>query len=394
MKKYRIIFHIDLNAFFASCEMAENPKLKNIPLGIGPTTDRGILTTANYEARKYGVKSAMPLQEARRLCPTLKVLPTNFELYKKYSTHFFDYLRTYTDKLEPASIDEGYLDMTETIKDKHPVDVAQKIQNDLIEKYDLPVSIGIAPNMFLAKMASDMKKPKGITVLRKRDVKDKLWPLPIEDLHGIGKKTVPNLKLLGINTIGDFATFKDKKKLSNFLGNATESFLKKVHGNDERVIDPTRQERHQSIGNSKTYDGFLHEYQEMVQALESLTNRVSERLKDKTLAAKTITVQVRYSTYENHSKGFTMDYHTNHFYEMFEEVERLFEELYNPDEPVHLLGVSASNLEKTEQLFKQLTIYEVDHTKDKNEEISTLLDTINDQYGKKILEKGLKKNND
>mgnify|MGYP000220397436 CR=1 FL=1 len=134
MKKYRIIFHIDLNAFFASCEMAENPKLKKIPLGIGPTTDRGILTTANYEARKYGVHSAMPLQEARRLCPTLKVLPTNFELYRKYSTHFFDYLRTYTDKLEPASIDEGYLDMTEAIGDKHPVDIAKKMHvttNDL-----------------------------------------------------------------------------------------------------------------------------------------------------------------------------------------------------------------------------------------------------------------------
>jgi|AntRauTorcE11898_2_1112593.scaffolds.fasta_scaffold04140_3 DNA polymerase-4 len=394
MKKYRIILHVDLNAFFASCEMAENPKLKNIPLGIGPSSDRGILTTANYEARKYGVSSAMPLQEARRLCPKLKVLPANFDLYKKYSTNFFDYLKTYTDKLEPASIDEGYLDMSESINGKHPLDVAKKIQNDLIEKYDLPVSIGIAPNMFLAKMASDMKKPKGITVLRKRDIEEKLWPLPIEDLHGIGRKTVPNLKLLGIHTIGDFATYENQKKLSNFLGNSTKSFLKKVHGNDERVIDPTRQERHQSIGNSKTYDGFLHEYQEMIQALESLTSRVSERLKDENLAAKTITVQVRYSNYENHSKGFTMDYHTHHFYEMFEEVEHLFEDLFNPDDSVHLLGVSASNLEKTEQLFKQLTIYEVDYSKDKNSKISTLLDTINDQYGKTLLKKGLFKNKD
>ncbi|MFP4078764.1 MAG: DNA polymerase IV [Bacillota bacterium] len=391
MKKYRILFHVDLNAFFASCEMAENKNLKNIPLGIGPQSDRGILTTANYEARKYGVTSAMPLQEARRLCPKLKVLPTNFELYKKYSGYFFDYLRSYTDKLEPASIDEGYLDMTEVVRDKHPVEVAQKIQDDLLERYDLPVSIGIAPNMFLAKMASDMKKPKGITVLRKRDVKKKLWPLPIEALHGIGRKTVPNLKLLGIETIGDLATFKDKKKLHAFLGNSTDSFIKKVHGEDERVLDPTRQEKHQSIGNSKTFDGYLHEYQEMIEALEQLAKRVSERLKEKDLACKTITVQMRTASFENHSKAFTMEYHTNNVYELMGEVEHLFDSLYKTDEPVHLLGVSASSLQKTEQLFKQLTIYEVDQSKDRNQEISHLLKTINSQYGKKLLKKGIDK---
>lgn len=389
MKKYRIIFHVDLNAFFASCEMAEDPKLKNIPLGIGPTSDRGILTTANYEARKYGVRSAMPLQEARRLCPKLKVLPTNFELYRKYSGYFFEYLRSYTDKLEPASIDEGYLDMTDVVGERHPVDVAKQMQKDLIDRYDLPVSIGIAPNMFLAKMASDMQKPKGITVLRKRDVKEKLWPLPIEDLHGIGRKTVPNLKLLGIDTIGDLATFEDLKKLRAFLGNATESFIRKVHGDDDRVLDPSRQEKHQSVGNSKTFEGYLHEYQEMVQALEQLTTRVSERLKDKDLACKTITVQMRTASFENHSKAFTMEYHTNNFYEMFSEVEHLFDSLYKSDEPVHLLGVSASSLKKTEQLFKQLTIYEVDRSKDRNDELSNLLRSINSQYGKRLLKKGV-----
>ena len=394
MKKYRIIFHIDLNAFFASCEMAENPELKGVPLGIGPTSDRGILTTANYEARKYGVTSAMPLQEARRLCPKIKVLPTNFEIYTKYSGYFFEYLRTYTDKLEPASIDEGYLDMTEAVGDRHPVKLAEQMQKDLLERYDLPVSIGIAPNMFLAKMASDMKKPQGITVLRKRDVKEKLWKLPIEDLHGIGKKTVPNLKLLGIETIGDLATFEDRKKLRAFLGNATDSFIKKVHGYDERVLDPSRKEKHKSIGNSKTFDGYLHEYQEMITALENLTNRVSERLKDKDLACKTITVQMRTASFENHSKGVTMEYHTHHFYELFSEVEHLFDSLYKSDEPVHLLGVSASNLEKTEQLFKQLTIYEIDRSKDRQDEISTLLKSINSQYGETILKKGFEGNKD
>jgi len=386
MKKYRILFHIDLNAFFASCEEAEDPSLKNRPIGIGGG-DRGILTTANYEARKYGVTSAMPVSEAKKRCPRLKVLPVNFTLYEKYSRYFFDYLSTYTKQMEPASIDEAYLDMSDAVEGRHPLKVAEKIQSDLLKTYKLPVSIGIAPNRFLAKMASDMKKPLGITVLRKRDVKKKLWPLPIEDLHGIGKKTVPNLKLLGIETIGDFARFKDKRKLEAFLGNQTEGFLQKAHGESSAVIDPSRQESHQSIGNSKTFEGFLHEYQEMVQALKRLCSRVSSRLKDKDLAAKTLAVQVRFNDFESRSKHFTFPYHTNDFYKMFAEVERLFDDLYK-EKPVHLLGVNASNVEKTETLFKQLSIFEVKDEKPSDENLEKVLESINANYDKPLLKKG------
>ena len=236
-----------------------------------------------------------------------------------------------------------------------------------------------------------MKKPMGITVLRKRDVKEKLWPLDIEALHGIGKKTVPNLKLLGIKTIGDFATFPDKKKLRNFLGNQTESFLEKVHGNDDTPIDPTRQGSHQSIGNSKTFEGFLHEYQEMIQALEKLTQKVIERLKDHDLETKTIAVQVRDADFNNHSKHRTFDYHTDHFYEIFEAVEHLFEELYE-EKTVHLLGVSASNLVQKERLFKQLNIFNLNKEAPKDKQINALLDTINKQYDKPLLKRGMSKN--
>lgn len=390
MKKYKVIFHVDLNAFFASCEMAENPKLKKVALGIGPKNDRGILTTANYEARKYGVKSAMPLSEAKQLCPHLKVLPTNFPLYQKYSTLFFDYLKTYTDKLEPASIDEGYLDMTDVLNDRHPFDVAKQMQNDLLEKYDLPVSIGIAPNMFLAKMASDYKKPLGITILRKRDVKEKLWPLPIEALHGIGKKTVPNLTLLGIETIGDLATFKPKRKLHAFLGKQTDSFIQKTHGEDQRMLDPNRENTHQSIGNSKTFEGFLHEYQEMLQALESLTKRVAERLKNHGLSAKTIAVSIRDKDYNNHSKHHTLSYHSDHFYEIFEVVENLFDTLYEAN-PIHLLGVSASNLAKNDELFQQINLFESQKDTSKDTHINSVLNDINAHYDKPLIKRGLKK---
>lgn len=389
MQKYQIIFHIDLNAFFASCEIALNPALAHEPIGIGGASGRGVLTTANYEARKYGVTSAMSVGEARRLCPNLKLLPVNFPLYEEKSDQFFDYLRQYTDVIEPASIDEGYVDMTRYCEGKDALEVARTMQQELNSQFQLPCSIGIAPNMFLAKMASDMKKPMGITILRKRDVAKILWPLPIESMHGIGKKTVPNLKLLGIHTIGDLAHYPDQHKLSKFLGNSTASFVGKAHGHDDRVIDPTRQEKHQSIGNSKTYDGYLHEYTECIEALESLTERVVSRLMDAEVKTKTITVQVRDHEFNTRSKAFSFPYHTQDLDAIMLEVERLFDELYD-EQTVHLLGVSASHLEKTERLFKQLDIFKEKLPTQKDQAVEEILNQINKHYPKTLLKKGIK----
>ncbi len=389
MKKYRIIFHIDLNAFFASCEEAVNPNLKNKPIGIGKNSDRGILTTANYVARKYGVTSAMNVYEAKKRCPQLLVVPPNFALYQEKSEQFFTVLRSYTDMVEPASIDEGYLDMTDVLEGKHPLDVAKEIQDRLNNDYDLPVSIGIAPNRFLAKMASDMKKPLGITVLRKRDVQEKLWPLPIEAMYGIGKKTVPNLKLIGINTIGDLATFKDIQRLGKFLGNQAVGFKDKAWGNASSVVDPSKAEEVQSVGNSKTFEGFLHDYDAMLKALSALTESVVRRLDKKELSAKSLAVQVRFNDFTNRSKHYSFEQHTGDFDEFMEAVEYLFESLYE-DKAVHLLGVSTSNLEKREVLFRQLSIFEAKEPLEKQEHIDKLLKSINQNYDKALLKKGIK----
>jgi DNA polymerase-4 len=290
--------------------------------------------------------------------------------------------------IEPASIDEGYLDMTDYCADKDALEVAQKIQNDLLEQHQLPCSIGIAPNMFLAKMASDMKKPLGITILRKRDVQEKLWPLPIEAMHGIGRKTFPNLKLLGIETIGDLAQFTDQRKLAHFLGNAQESFQAKAWGQDDRLIDPTRANTYQSIGHSKTFSGYLHEYSECIEALADLNAQMVERLIAHELNAKTLTVQMRNHRFEQRSKSFTFPFHTQDETFLMQEVERLFDELYD-DQPVHLLGVSASHLEKEERLFKQLDIFMPAEASAKDT-VEDLLKEINKHYAKPILKKGLK----
>ena len=389
-KKYRVIFHIDLNAFFASCEMAHDETLRDKPIGIGGTSNRGVLSTANYEARKYGVSSAMSVFEAKRICPNLLVLPVNFDLYNDYSKKFFALLGEYVDEIEKGSIDEGYLDVTDLSDEVHPLELAKEIQNRLMEQYKLPVSIGIAPNMFLAKMASDMKKPLGITVLRKRDIETKLWPLPIEEMYGIGKKTYPNLKLLGINTIGDLVNYPNRRKLDLVLGNRTEEFIKKAQGFDNRVVDPYRYVDMKSIGNSETYTNDLYDYQEILEKLTKLSRKVTNRLQNDSSVCKTISIQVRYNDFTQINRSFSYDFYTDNFFEIYQIVENLYDDNQS-DKPIRLLGVSVSNLKDSSKNIRQINIFQVDKITPKDEAVTKMLRSINEAYGQKIIKRGAKK---
>ena len=180
----KVYFHIDLNAFFANAEIIRDPSLKGKPLVISGSTRRSVVSTASYEARQYGIHSAMPLSEAEALCPQLVIVEHHFPLYVELSEQFIKIVSEYVDDLEQASIDECYVDVTNAItKYEKPLDLAWTIQKRIMNELHLPCSIGVAPNMFLAKMASEMKKPLGITVLRIRDVPSKMWPLPISSMY-------------------------------------------------------------------------------------------------------------------------------------------------------------------------------------------------------------------
>ena len=254
---FRIIFHIDLNAFFASCEIARRPELKDVPVAITgeKSSKRGIVTTANYVARKYGVSSAMPLVQAKRKCPNLVVIAANFNLYKQVSRQFLDLLHTYTDQVEKASIDEAYLDVTALFQEGgvHPVQLALQMQQRIFNELKIGCSVGIGPNKFLAKMASDMKKPNGITVLRKRDLPQLLWPRPIEEMFGVGKASAPKLKQLGIQTIGDLVHFHEVERLEWLFGSQALKWIEHARGEDLSIVDPQRYEVPSSIGHSTTF---------------------------------------------------------------------------------------------------------------------------------------------
>lgn len=187
----RILFHLDMNSFFASVEQAYDPSLKGKPVAVAgnPKERRGIIITCSYEARAFGIYTTMPVWEAKRKCPSLLFVTPTFERYRIASQAMFAILRDYTPLVEPVSIDEGYVDVTDIVEGADAVDLARTIQDRIQRELDLPCSIGIAPNKFLAKMASGMKKPMGITILRKRDVPRVLWPLDVEEMHGVGDKT-------------------------------------------------------------------------------------------------------------------------------------------------------------------------------------------------------------
>ena len=233
----KVLFHIDLNAFYASVAQNNDPSLIGKPLVVSRNKSGSVVTTASYEARAYGVHSAMPLAIAQQKVRHLVVVEPDFKEYRRVSTLFIDYLRTITPLVEVLSIDECYIDVTQQIKEfEKPLDLAFKIQRELKEKYNLSCSIGVAPNRFLAKMASDFKKPMGISVLRKREVKRKLWPLPIEDFYGIGKVTQEKLKKINIKTIGDLVN-TDKHLLEPILHNQMDSILDKAHGIDSAELE-------------------------------------------------------------------------------------------------------------------------------------------------------------
>lgn len=388
---YRIIFHIDMNSFYASCEQANNKDLKGKPVVVAHNDvfRKSIILTASYEARKYGIKTTMMVKDAIKLCNDLIVIEPHFELYQHYSELFFDYLRTITSKLEITSIDEGYLDLTEVCQKIDAIELANTIQNTLLTKYQLPCSIGIAPNKFLAKMASDMKKPLGITVLRKREIEKLLWPLKISDMYGVGKKTAPRLQEIGIETIGDILKV-DPNKLKNVVGKSMfEYLINRSKGIDDSLVDYFSLDSVSSISNSHTFDYNLLNVKMIKDTLKVLSNSVSERLNNKNLLANTIGIQIKYGDFKsiNRSKGLTNPISDS--LDMWNIVEELFDEHYDWISEVRLVGVFVTRLSDNSTDIKQISIFDDFDKLSKEESVNKVLNNINEMFKNNIINIGV-----
>lgn len=385
-KNGRVILHVDMNSFYASVEMVHDPSLKGKPIAIAGNVEerRGIIVTCSYEARKFGVKTTMPLWEAKKLCPQLIVKKPNFERYHAASLKMFDILREYSQLVEPVSIDEGYVDITESYRLGSPIEIAQSIQKHILEKLDLPCSIGVAPNKFLAKTASDMKKPLGITVLRKRDIPSVLWPLDVVEMHGVGTKTAEKLKTLGIQTIGDLARANDLQ-LKTLLGINGIKLKQRANGTDIRQVDPESVYDFKSVGNSTTLPRDISNQQMLFQVLDGLVGKVAERLKRKSVVAQTLSVTIRYKDRKTITRSKKLANPIKKPEEISSVARKLFLKHWN-GEPVRLLGITGTDLLEEEVAVRQLDLFSFEKEA-KKEPLYQTLEELQKKYGKKIIKK-------
>ncbi|UCZ54642.1 DNA polymerase IV [Bacillus shivajii] len=386
-KKHRIIFHVDMNSFYASVEAAHDHSLQGKPLAIAGNAEKrkGIVVTASYEARARGVKTPMPLWEALKVCPELTVREPNFDRYREASKRMFQILYEYTPLVEPVSIDEGYMDVTSPDANLKAIELAEHIQHRIKSELNLPCSIGIAPNKFLAKMASDMKKPMGITVLRKREVRDRLWPLPVIEMHGVGSKTAEKLKSLGITTIQEIAQ-SDQQYLKARFGVAGERMYEKAHGICDRPVDPDAVDEFKSIGNSTTLPEDTTNAVLVKKILMNLSDSVGRRMRRKDVYSGNIQLTIRYHDRKTITRSSKLPHPVSSHDDIFQAAWRLWEKYWN-GESIRLLGVTAMDLVEKGHAYKQLDLFS--YKKDEKEEkLSSTVDLLRNKFGESALLKG------
>lgn len=372
----RVIFHIDINAFFASAHLILDPSLEGKPVVVCRDVQGSVVTTASYEARAYGIGSAMPLSQAKRLCDDLVIVELDFDWYTELSQDFVEIIKEYSNAVQQASIDEVYVDVTETIKTyERPLDLATEIQKRILNELKLPVSIGVAPNTFLAKMASDMQKPLGISVLRIREVQSKLWPMPIEDMHGIGKKTVPRLKDMGINTIGDLNNVS-LDDLRVVLGNRAQVFIDYANGKGNNQLELNSNAK--SIGQSQTFASAIYDYDELREKILSEIKQLEKRAKDHRLLGKTIQFSIRFDDMKTFARSITLDKYTHDLDEIIERVMSLYSEFESDDhQGVNFISVTLANLKEQESIEEQLDLFTVNKNLNTDDMISELNNEFN-----------------
>lgn len=272
----RKIIHCDCDCFYAAVEMRDNPQLRGQPVAVGGTGRRGVLSTCNYEARKFGVRSAMPTGQALRLCPDLVVVPGRFDAYREASRQIMAIFQDYSELIEPLSLDEAYIDVSECEKLKGSATfIAQEIKQRAFEKTGLVVSAGVAPNKFLAKIASDWKKPDGLFVITPEQVEDFVLQLPVEKIHGVGKVTASKLHKDGLYTCADIRSFGSRKLLDRY-GSFGEHLFRLSHGIDHRTVSVSRLRKSLSV--ERTFSEDLPDMQSCLSRMESVYVELKERL--------------------------------------------------------------------------------------------------------------------
>jgi DNA polymerase-4 len=374
-----------MDAFYPAVEVLDHPQLKGKPVIVGGSRQRGVVSSASYEARKYGVHSAQPMATAMRLCPDGIVLPVRMSRYKEVSEQVFEIFHFFTPLVEPLSIDEAFLDVTGSIRlFGSPVEIAQKIKQMVVERTGLTISAGVAPSKFVAKIASDLEKPDGLTVVSADKVRTFLDPLPIEKMWGVGKVTRKSLSRLGIHTFKDLSRVSVAVMEKNF-GKHGIHMRQLSKGIDERDVVTLHDVK--SIGHENTYSEDILDVASAKRELLSLATRVARRMRRKSLEGKTITLKVKYHDFVKITRSLTLPTGTNDSADIYANICRLVEKTAVGKRPVRLLGISLSKLSDIGS-GRQLSLFNQHAAKEKRKKLNETLDSMFEKFGDKGVRPG------
>lgn len=300
------ILHIDMDSFFVSVELLEHPQLRGLPVAVASDTPRSVISSASYEARAYGVSSAMPVARAKQLCPTLRFIPPNLKKYQAASARVMSIFREFTPLVEPISVDEAFLDVRGAVKlFGTPTEIAQQIRKEVKHRTGLPASVGIAATKFVAKLASQRAKPDGVLEVPPEATLGFLHPLPVSAMWGVGQATERALKSRGIHTVGDIAA-TPLDSLQRLLGRASATKLHELsRGYDPRPVNTQREEK--SIGHEETFPADVHDRDTLERELLRLATKTAARLRDHGLTARTVAIKVRWDGFETITRSHTLD---------------------------------------------------------------------------------------
>lgn len=346
----KIILHVDMDAFFAAVEQVDNPKLKGKPVIVGGVSERGVVSTCSYEARKYGVRSAMPIFIAQKLCPHGIYLKVRYYRYKEISNKIFTIFKEITPLVEPLSIDEAFLDLSES-KFNDGLEAAQYIKRRVFQEVGLTLSIGISYNKFLAKLASDWNKPNGIKIITKEMIPDVLKPLPVSKIYGLGEKSVKKLNNMGMFKVDDLYELP-KDFFIEYFGKYGIDIYERIRGIDNREVKVNRDRK--SYGRENTLKFDTENKEDILYYVKSFCLELSEELKRRNVFIKTITVKYKTSNFESHTRSRSLNYYTNDLNTIYNVAHEIVnDEVF--EEGIRLIGVTVSGVK--EETVEQLKLF-------------------------------------
>ncbi len=385
MQEIKQIIHVDMDAFYASVEQMDNPKLKGKPLVVGGRQEeRGVVAASSYEARKFGIHSAMPTSQAMRLCKQLIIMPVRMSRYSEISKQINRIFYDYTDQIEPLSLDEAFLDVTGSIKLFGSAEnIGRQIKDRIKNEIGLTASVGIAPNKFLAKLASDLEKPDGFVAITDKNKQQILDPLSVSKIWGIGKVTAEKLTDRGIKTIGQLRKITIEY-LKSYFGNQAQDILNLCYGIDNREVESIRDAK--SISAEETFPKDIIDKTVLLNVLHNQVEEVSQRLRAENLEGRTITLKFRYTDFKTITRSLSLDSYTNTTKVLLDNANIVFNKWYSTSaEQLRLLGFGVLNIRK-EGTGQQLLFSE--ETDQKQKKIDRVFDKIRDKYGEDILKRG------